>query len=229
MAKVAGWGIVVALACSAVGYAARIEAGARYHLERAHSVLAAGKWDEAVAGARVVLTERLTYFVDLESAPPERRSRFYQLVKTGFDLWSEALEGAVVFEEVPASQAAITVRFEPHLTVGGRPVAGHCRWERGLQRRGGEFATWVRATIRLRTRMPWDAPIAEGALLQAALHEIGHVLGLDDGGSGVMGPVNPLRPVLRPSPEEVAALRDLHDQARLIIGSVNRSEAAQVP
>lgn len=101
-----------------------------------------------------------------------------------------------------------TAEIQIHITHQayhlGRPVAGTAHWERQGQ--------YLRAVIQISQ----DDPTA---MLQAHLHELGHILGLGDQStkSGIMSPMDRNAPILTPDHQELNALQWLDNAASEII------------
>lgn len=127
----------------------------------------------------------------------------------GLGIWEAETNGLVAFEPVPtARDAHIVLEFKDDLTYQGAPVAGHARWlltQNGLSVR-----------IQIRTKAPNGKPLSSGCIQQSVAHELGHVLGLDDGNDGVMSPVDIRNPRLKPSVAEVERVIRIRDRIRAI-------------
>ena len=127
----------------------------------------------------------------------------------GLNVWESETNGLVAFEPVPtARDAHVVLEFKDDLTYQGAPVAGHARWlltQNGLSVR-----------IQIRTKAPNGKPLSAGCILHSVAHELGHVLGLDDGTDGVMGPVDVRNPRVKPSPSEVERVIRIRGRIRAI-------------
>lgn len=180
----------------------------------------------ALAHAQLVMLDRpLKVYIDGDSVSDKRRSEVGDTVRLAMTIWRDSLQGESHFEEVAASSKAdLTIRFDPQLSYRDRPVGGLADWRRIVEPSGGgEYGWSLNGTISLRTALPNGTPFRKEALLQSALHEFGHLLGLGDDlrGPGVMSAIKYRRPVGAPSLDEIESLIELRREASQI-----RSEAA---
>ena len=133
--------------------------------------------------------------------------------------WEEVLGGEVEFELSAPKKADIRVSFLPEVKHLGRDVAGTATWSRQVMQWGrDDFMSRVKASVRVRTVLPDGSLMPEDAMVQATMHEIGHVFGLWDSAvvGEVMGPLRLDRPATSFSARELNALHDLRDSAKMI-------------
>lgn len=132
-------------------------------------------------------------------------SRYRQVVEDCVDTWNRDL-GDVYTVVVSAQDADIVVVWQPVLRMGDADIAGYASWTRS--------ADGLTGTIQLRTLAPNGRPMNDRQVRHAALHELGHLLGLADGGRAgeVMAPLNMRRPAANPSDREVDALLQWREQ-----------------
>jgi hypothetical protein len=112
-------------------------------------------------------------------------------------------------------RADIVVSHARRIQFEGKAVAGLVRLRTEYAR--ADMGGWEErrfARIELATQAPNGLPQREDAMLQAAMHELGHVLGLrhDEEGRGVMSALDLRRPVTEPSLDEIRALTLVHGQ-----------------
>jgi hypothetical protein len=176
--------------------------------------LAQGQFAEAEAYAQMILLKnQVRVFVDARGAIDQERAD--RLVERAARVWSEALDGQVVFVPASARSADVHVRFAPAVWVDAVRVCGSATWRRGILRWGpSSFSYQVSASIEIATESPFGGDAPEAVMTHALLHEIGHVLGLADSPrvGDVMGPLRLDRPAARPSDSEVLSLLQLRNQ-----------------
>jgi len=144
-----------------------------------------------------------------DETPPEVR----RTIRRAAQQWEECLARPGMFQVVEsAAPADVVVSHSRRLRFEGKDVAGLVRVRTEYVRTAaGGWAERRLARIELATHAPNGLPQREEAMLQAAMHELGHVLGLrhDEHRRGVMGALDPSRPITTPSREEVLALTGL--------------------
>jgi hypothetical protein len=171
------------------------------HIDFVRKAAIQRRFDLALHHAEVVAPSTLRVFI-CPRASLQSRSVTLEALR----IWSGELND-LVFVQTKENSAQVKITFAPELSVGGLAAGGYASWRRG----GSEL---LEAEVVLRTHINGTA-MGREQMLQAALHEIGHVLGLSDSPSGgVMGPLNLNRPVTHPSAAEVAALRAVREQAQ---------------
>jgi predicted Zn-dependent protease len=195
----------------------RIQERLYTHLDRASDALEGGRFAEARTTAEMILlASQVRVRLDLAQAPldqvPTARSAFESAVRD----WEIALDGEVDFVDAAGGPADVTVAYKGHVVDGGTHVAGLAEWRRKvLHWSGDDYSYQVLATIQVRTLNPNGRRLEEAAVKATTMHEIGHVLGLDDSPrvGDVMGPLDPRRPSSGPSAAELQSLRTLRAQA----------------
>lgn len=183
----------------------RAEASVLAQLRHGLDAVRHGRFDEACGAADLVLLKGAVRI----SADPGTQS----VTREAIRIWGQALNGAVYFELVsPGEEADISVSSVERILKGNRNSIGFSHWRRALYRDGRYN---LQAEIDLATNYPSGSPIDQRGQLHAALHELGHILGLDDSprAGDVMGPIDPSRPICSPQPPEIAALRALRSIA----------------
>jgi hypothetical protein len=101
--------------------------------------------------------------------------------------------------------------------MGKEPVAGFANWKRRIQTDGDKVVSaTVTADLQIRTINLDGRPMPSDAMTHEVMHEVGHVLGLEDCDylGELMGPLDVRRPVEAPLAHEADAVRDLRDEAR---------------
>lgn len=191
------------------------------HMEQARENLQSGYLDVAAAHVEVVLVgDEVTYNLKCEGLNESRQALCEQAFLYAANTWETALGGSVHFRRVddPAT-AQVSVRFMPNVTMKGEAVAGYVNWKRTIRMDHSHVAeASFKADLQLRacTLNGGRMPIA--AMKHEAMHELGHVLGLDDSDreGDIMGPLDVDHPCAKPLPREVEAVRELRDEAQHI-------------
>ena len=170
---------------------------------RAHAMAVLGEEDVAVT-------------VDLSGVRPSRRTACRAAVDSALEAWTTALDDTVrLYRADDRRQSGIVVRFQNDVRERGAPVAGYVNWKRTADAAGGG----VTGTVQVRDEDLDGSPMPARAMGHIVLHEMGHLLGLDDSDreGDAMGPLNVSRPVSAPTRAEAEAVQDLRaDAARLL-------------
>ena len=151
-------------------------------------------------------------FASPSNTPPEVR----RAVLRAIERWEEYLALPGMFHVTEATDRAdVVVAHSRRIQFEGKDVAGLVRLRTEYAR--GPMGGWEErrlAQIELATHAPNGSPQQRDAMLQAAMHELGHVLGLrhDEHGRGVMGALDLRRPVTEPSLDEIRALTTVYGQ-----------------
>jgi hypothetical protein len=191
------------------------------HLDTAREEMAARRTHLASAHADMVLIgDRLAYRVQFDEDVANReRMRCIDSLRRALDNWEEALDHTIEFVESDRADTPITIQFRPHVKMGHEPVAGYATWKRRIDLDGDRvFKARVTATLQIRTQNLNDKPMPAAAMTHEVMHEMGHVLGLEDRDrvGELMGPLNVRRPVANPSRQEANAVMDAREEAREI-------------
>lgn len=211
MARFALSALLVGCVCfvsSNEGSFVRLEPCVTTHLQHAERLLWEGRLAEARAHCEVV-----AYANPLTLRPAG--TRFDAIVGQAGEVWNRAL-GFPVFR-LGARGETSAVRFEmvDHLVREGRPIAGLADWRRDVWYEP-QCRSRIEGLIRLRTTQEDGRPMPSEALLQTAVHELGHILGLADSRQGVMAPLDPDRGFFPPTAAEIDAVRAIFADARRI-------------
>lgn len=151
-------------------------------------------------------------FASRGETPPEVR----RAVLRAIERWEECLGVPGMFEVDESTEwADVVVAYSRRIQFEGKDVAGLVRLRTEYARvTTGGWEERRLAQIELATHAPNGLPQREEAMLQAAMHELGHVLGLrhDGRGRGVMGALDLRRPITEPSMDEIRALATVYGQ-----------------
>ncbi len=213
---------VMALSVVAAFSSGSWEAGRRYiqpkvldELGRAAERLDAGAYDEAEARLDLVLAKTpLAVSLDTRGLAVADQVKAMKALQDAVALWRSELGDEAIFQIVPREMAQVRVVWTEGQLYGGR-CAGQALWSRQAWSSGGRFHSEISADIEIATRDADGRTFPEASLTQAAAHELGHVLGMDDSGrkGDLMGPVRVSSPVLALSTREQEAIDGLRTRA----------------
>jgi hypothetical protein len=203
--------ILVALVAAPLQGAGSVLPEMSKHLDFGRRCAARGDHSGATACSQLILLERIRVYVDDKNATAAAKKGLASAVKT----WTAAVGGEVQFAFVESRiEAQVVVSFERTLGDAETAYGGFTRWKRKLS----STAWSLDAQMQLRTHTPTGVPMTADQVHHAALHEFGHVLGLDDSSTqgDAMGPLDLRHPVSTPKSGELAKLNGLRDEARML-------------
>lgn len=225
-------GFLRPLTCWVFAYALVASAYAGAHLPEMERFLSygrrsieAGHIEAARAATDVILLDEVRY--SLGDGPSEAKEVLAEAMRE----WELATDGEIRFVEVPKHEAQITIGWMNDLRFRSMEAGGVARWQRSVRWDGDVMKGQVSATIDLRLRAPSGRKLNRDQLMQCALHELGHVLGLADSTSRgeAMGPLDLRRPITRLSAGDIEALRVLRSQAWELRDVVAQVEVQSLP
>jgi predicted Zn-dependent protease len=182
------------------------------HLDFAQRCVDRGDAAGLSASTDLILLSQVNVYVDPTGSTPQALTAVDKAMAT----WSRVLNGDVKFLRVPSAKLAqVVIRFKPSLSGKGGQYGGFTSWKRSVTRTERTAAWSFHADMSLRTLAPSGTQMNGSQVLQAVLHEFGHVLGLDDSddASEVMAPLDLAHPVTHPAESEVETLRSLRSKA----------------
>jgi hypothetical protein len=225
--------LVVGLACapavaSAPAKLSPVLPEVRKHLQDGFADVESNTLVMARAEAQLILLDnRVKYSVNFESVPQNQRKECMDCLHAAMSEWERDLEGTFRFTQVEAdakstdeAPAEVVVRFRPSVTMHKEQVAGYVNWSRTLNAESdGTVKARFSADLQLRIKDLEGRKMPSDAMRHAAMHELGHVLGLDDSPveGDVMGPLDIENPVSAPTSLEIETVKSLRAQANEIL------------
>ncbi|HXH62477.1 MAG TPA: matrixin family metalloprotease [Fimbriimonadaceae bacterium] len=194
------------------------------HLDHAETAFMEGHAHEAEAYVEMVLLKReITIYVNAANVPGEMKEDASRALHDAAINWEDALGRQVHFRFVPFPGADVTVRYADEMRYDGKEAAGLVTWSRQVMDLGSDqYQYQVSATMTLRTASPRGGEMNYRQMLNAAGHELGHILGMEDSGrqGELMGPMRLDRPVERPTSKETQSLLALRQQADVLLQQI---------
>ena len=210
-------GLVAVALCATVGGLAnktnsRILPELYDHLSDARQHVDEGQLSCAIAQANLLLISDAKVYVASESRED------IEVVAQATAAWEAALNGEMKFTRVNDPRLAqIKVVFHDHMQREGVEVGGYTTWRRAVkQQSDGNWKPDLSVNVELREIQPCGDPMNFRQKLHAAMHEFGHVLGLDDSNEigDVMGALDLEQPVRKPRAKEIEAIMELRAEAK---------------
>jgi len=191
------------------------------HLRKAQICIDEGTFALAAAHADAVLVkDDFTYAVKWEGVAEGLKPRAKEALSQGLENWRTGLKNSVSFTEITdAAKADVVIRFKPDVRMDGEPVAGYANWRRVIdQAPNGTVTTRVTADLQIRLLTPAKRTMSKEAVRHEIMHEMGHVLGLEDTDDigNIMGPLDVDHPAAGPKAHEIQAVWDIRTQAKKI-------------
>ena len=177
-------------------------------MTKCESAMMEGRYAEAEAYA--ALASKSTYAVDVDysAVSADRMEEVKKTVADALDTWTKSTGGTIVFKASEPGMGDVKLKFADRVFYVGNACAGRAVWVRTVHNWGNDiFTPEVTGTITI--GLNTDALKMKSTLL----HEFGHMLGLKDGGKGVMGVLNPINPTIEPSQDEIDALVSVREEA----------------
>jgi hypothetical protein len=189
-------------------------------LQKAETFAEQGEFRQAVAYADFVLNPRvLRVRLDLSGVVTSQRADAEAAVVKAAKAWEDSLGNEVEIRFVTGGVSAVRIGFRSDLKVWGADAAGHLVWSRNVVQIGDDYSAQVSADMTLRTLSPGGRCLTLDNMTHAALHEFGHVFGLNDSHwvGDIMGPQDLNRPITKISERELTPLREVRREAQSIV------------
>jgi hypothetical protein len=189
----------------------------KVHFDYANRAVTARQWNAVAATAQVLAPNRITFFLDPQSVDEDVRKAFAEATSA----WEVALDGTLKFEQVPyALEANLVIIGTDRMAIKKQNAAGYTFWNRGLN---PDFTPHLTAQVLL-ARFAAKQTLSPEARKHAAMHELGHILGLDDSKhvGDVMGPLDLRNPVREPRFAEVSVLKQIRRDAEVLAAQSRR-------
>lgn len=157
-----------------------------------------------------------TIQVVLDGVPSNRRNACRSAIDGAVDAWEHAIGDGFHFNRVgEGDKGDIVVKFQRDVYERGEPVAGYVNWKRVAS--SGEGG--VTGDVQIRTVNLDGSWMPMKAMRHIVIHEIGHMLGLDDTQrmGEAMSPLDVDHPLSAPTEAEAAAVRSLRSEANRIL------------
>ncbi len=198
------------------------------HLHEAQKCFDKGTFALAAAHAEMVLVdEELSVHYKFQNVPDNIHPTAVKAMEEAFKGWEESLKGSIKFKLTNDEEAAdVVIRFKPDVRMGREPVAGFANWKRVIDKdANGNIISKFTSDLQIRTMTLNFKPMPQEALRHEIMHELGHVLGLEDTEStgDIMGPLDMNKPVSKPRPHESKAVWDI----RFLATKIRKESLAQ--
>lgn len=198
----------------------------------AHADRATSDPDKHLALARLggaLMSDGVRLGIQEASLGPRAEERRRAVAKA-LEVWKTRLEGDMPVNLVSPSEAPqVVVEFVPAIPDQGANALGLIRLERQYQWSARRHTAQCHGTISIAVAYRGRS-LSEEELTQVVMHELGHLIGLDDAPSGdlLMAPMRMGITLGEPTNGEVADVRQLRAALRARIGRLEQAFAPRV-
>jgi predicted Zn-dependent protease len=191
------------------------------HLHEAQKCFDKGTFELAAAHADMVLVDSdVSVFVKFQNVPQNIQPSALKAMDEAFKGWEEALRDSIKFTlSKDEENADVVIRFKPDVRMGREPVAGFANWKRVIDKDAdGKIVSKFTSDLQIRVMTLSFKPMPLESMRHEIMHELGHVLGLEDteGTGDIMGPLDMNKPVAKPKANEAKAVWDIRSAATKI-------------
>ncbi|HXH60468.1 MAG TPA: matrixin family metalloprotease [Fimbriimonadaceae bacterium] len=214
-------GLTVVASASVGGLPSRVSGEVRDAVDRASLAYSSGDRQQALALLEGSLyPDGITLAVDESTV----RHGFQETaVKQALDVWGKELDGdfPVTLVDDPA-KADVVLTFVDKIDDREAESLGIIKLKKNYSWNHSTHQVKYRGTIRIVRSAPGGS-LNRSEVRSVAMHEIGHLLGLDDSShvGALMGPMERGFPASRPSDGEIADVKALRQILRTQISQVN--------
>lgn len=160
----------------------------------------------------VLVSTDIAVEVNLERVAPDSKTACRAAIDGALEAWEKALGNGLHLHRLEEGEhSGIVIRFLPDVRQRGEAVAGYVNWKRTA----GEGEGSVTGDVQIRTVNIDGTAMPGRAMRNIVVHEMGHLLGLDDTDrmGEAMSPLDISHPVSGPSGSEATAVRSLRTEA----------------
>lgn len=171
------------------------------------------------------IPSRLTVRFECDTQSANRFDSLSSIGRDSIKRWNQLLDASVFVET--DGDAQVVISFQKQVRYQGSLVAGLNTWTRRVAD-GGDLQ--VLASIEISTNGPSGTALTTGQIRKTTMHELGHLVGLDDHHSSrhLMGPLSS-DPTGESLPPSVESLVEFNRLVQEIVVAVPVTPASRVP
>ncbi|HWP31177.1 MAG TPA: hypothetical protein VNK96_05580 [Fimbriimonadales bacterium] len=205
-----------------------IEPALVMHLTRAYEALAQGRAKEAEIHARLAsVPETLRVEFSFTGVDPAREEELKNWARTALEDWNEAQNVTRFRESLPGESSNIVICFYDYGM--GRNIAGSIFWNRRVWKNSLGMQMELSAEIRITNRRPSGSLMDESQIRHTIQHELGHLLGLREGITPMMGGIPIHSSKVKVGFKETNAMEEFQAHVDSFLSSIPRTTQRKVP